>query len=194
MASTDPGVRTDPVSNRLRRAWTLLRPPPVPDLPPAPAMDPDLAWRLRLERVRAMLELAREVLARDGFTRGSWFTVRTATGGTRLAGYPAALSLRDPSQQVVSACLVGTLVRLADDPDSAPSLADAWACVDELYEAMHERMGHASMPAGRVYAPPERRSRLQGLTAWNDAPGRTRADVLDLVDRAVSRTIVAACH
>jgi hypothetical protein len=31
------------------------------------------------------------------------------------------------------------------------------------------------------------------LTAWNDEPGRRFEEVLDLVDRAISRTIVGAC-
>ena len=59
---------------------------------------------------------------------------------------------------------------------------------------MHEQLGHHSFPPGRAYPQAERRVRLQGLTAWNDTPGRTREQVLDVVDRAVARTIVAACR
>jgi hypothetical protein len=58
---------------------------------------------------------------------------------------------------------------------------------------MHERMGHESFPPGRVYSHEQRRARLRALTAWNDEPGRRVEDVLDLIDRAVSRTVLAAC-
>ena len=49
-----------------------------------------------------------------------------------------------------------------------------------------------AFPPGRAYPMTQRRARLRSLTAWNDAPGRTEADVLDLIDRAISRTIVGA--
>ena len=67
-----------------------------------------------------------------------------------------------------------------------------WRATDELREAMHERLGHDALPPGRAYPMTQRRARLRSLTAWNDAPGRTEADVLDLIDRAISRTIVGA--
>jgi len=150
-------------------------------------------WLRQLDRVRDTLEQARTVIAMDGWTTGGWFTVRRPDGGTRLCTTTEAFSLRQPGSEVVNGCLVGTLVRLADDPDRVPTVRDVWGCVDELYEAMHERMGHTSLPGGQVQSIGERRARLRCLTAWNDAPGRTREHVLDLLDRAISRTIVAAC-
>jgi hypothetical protein len=33
---------------------------------------------------------------------------------------------------------------------------------------------------------------VRDLTRWNDHPGRTRAEVLDLIELAVSRTIMTA--
>lgn len=185
------------VTGLLRRAWLELSAPPVPD--PFELADrdlrlsPDELWRLRMERVQAMLEQARTIVERDGFTASAWFTV-AGPGGSRRVQMPEALRLRHPRAAVQSACLVGTLVRLADDPDSAPSVADAWGCVDELFEALQERDGHASMPPGWVSPPAERRWRVQLLTAFNDAPGRTREDLLDVVDRAIARTIVASCR
>ena len=65
---------------------------------------------------------------------------------------------------------------------------------DELYEALHERMGHFSSPPGRVDTLARRHSKLQVLTAWNDDTTTSRDDVLDLLDRAVSRTLVGACR
>ena len=112
----------------------------------------------------------------------------------RTAGSIEAFGLLGARAGVVNACLVGTLLQMAEDPDQVPTVADVWGCVDELYEAMHEQLGHVSFPPGRAYPMDERRSRLRGLTAWNDAPGRTREQVLDVVDRAVARTIVASCR
>jgi hypothetical protein len=172
-----------------------LRPPVVPDHPHE-SSDPDdrTAWLAQLDRTRALLELARSVIASEGFTAGGWFTVAGPDGTTRTVSGPAALPLRDPRSPVVSACLVGTLVRLAEDPDQPGTVADVWRCVDELYEGVHEQLGHTSMPPGRCSSPAERRLRVADLTAWNDEVGRTREDLVDLVDRAISRTIVGACR
>jgi hypothetical protein len=193
MSPADPSAGVEPaIRCLLGRAWTALRPPPPPDCyAPAQPDERELRWR-RLDRVRDLLEQAAAVIARDGFTSGAWFSVGQPSGAVRLVTGAAALPYRDSTAPVHSSCLVGTLVRLADDPDTAATPADAWACVDELYEAMHEQLGHASLPPGRCYSPAERRSRLRGLTAWNDAPGRTAEQVLDLLERAVSRTILAA--
>jgi hypothetical protein len=46
--------------------------------------------------------------------------------------------------------------------------------------------------AGRVPAPEVRAARMRELVHWNDADGRTRADVLALLDRAISHGIMAA--
>ena len=195
MAETDPLSRSpDNLSRLLSRAWSSLRIPSAPDHVDEPAVGGREAWLRQLARERYALEQARAVLVRDGWTTGGWFSVRAANGGVRTAGPLEALGLRHPQASVVNSCLVGTLVRMAEDPDQVPTLADVWGCVDELYEAMHEQLGHCSFPPGRAYPLDERRLRLRGLTAWNDEPGRTREQVLDVVDRAVARTIVAACR
>lgn len=151
-------------------------------------------WLRQLDRVRDTLEQARVVIARNGCTSGAWFAVRVHAGDTRLVHAPEAVRFTHPRADVVNACLIGTLVRLAEDPDRVPTGHDVWGCVAELYEAMHEKMGHASWPGGRTSSLSERTAHLQALTAWNDAPGRSREQMLDLVDRAISRTIVAACR
>ncbi|MCW2802558.1 MAG: hypothetical protein JWN06_775 [Propionibacteriaceae bacterium] len=195
MARIDPLLRAESrIRGFLDRALTPFRIPAIPDYGFIPDGDVRELWLRRLDRVRDTLEQARTVIERDGWTSGGWFTVRAPSGGVRVAAPLEAYALRDARSRVVSACLVGTLLRLADDPDAATSVRDVWGSVDELYEAMHEQLGHASLPPGRVYSANDRRTRLQGVTAWNDAPGRTRDQVLDLLDRAVSRTIVAACN
>lgn len=169
---------TQSLGRLLTRAWVTLRPPAAPDHPPEPAPDRPVdgrgSWLAQLSRTHYALEQTRVALLRDGWTRGTWFAEE-----------------RESSSQ---ACLVGTLLRMADDPDQVPTHTDVWHCVDELYEAMHETLGHPSMPPGRAYPHAERRIRLRGLTSWNDAAGRSRDQVIDLVDRAIARTIVAGCR
>ena len=193
MTGSRPLTQAGAVRAALTRAWFSWRTPVVPDRLTVGTPSPRELWLWRLDRVRDTLEQARAVLETQGWTSGAWFAVTTASGEPRLVSTREALALRDPRREVAGACLVGALVRLADDPDTAVSVSDVWGCVDELYEAMHEQHGHASFPPGRSYSYEQRRGHLQALTAWNDAPGRTRGQVVDLFDRAVARNMVAAC-
>jgi hypothetical protein len=179
----------------LRAAWSRVR-AALPVAPPPtyvePQSDPGVAWQRRLDRVRAALEQARTDLVEQGWTQRAWFSVDSA-GSTRRASVAESFDLVRPTSTVSGACLVGTLLRRAEDPDRATTHGDVWGAVDELYEALHERMGHTSLPPGRVDSYARRHAKLRVLTAWNDDPRTTQADVLDLLDRAVSRTLVGAC-
>jgi hypothetical protein len=175
------------------RARTALWPPQAPDHIPSPTLTPREDWLRRLDRIRDLLEQTRMALILHGWTSGAWFSVARPEGGVRHVGPVEAYELLSSGSAVGEGCLVGTMLRLVEDPDTAPSVSDAWGCVDELYEAMHERMGHQSFQPGRVYSHEQRRAHLRALTAWNDEPGRRVEDVLDLIDRAVSRTVVGAC-
>ena len=178
--------------SRLRAALPVAAPPSYVE----PQDDPRVAWQRRLDRVRAALEQARSDLVEQGWTQGAWFSVGRdgPAGTTRLATVAESFDLVRPTSAVSGACLVGTLLRRAEDPDRATTHADVWGAVDELYEALHERMGHHSLPPGRVDAASRRHAKLGVLTAWNDDPRTRREDVLDLLDRAVSRTLVGACR
>ena len=193
MAST----RQAPVLCTLRaavtRAWSALSVSPAPAYA-EPVADPRQAWLRRLDRIRAALEQGRIDLEHDGWIGGAWFGIADQQGGVRPVSTTEAFALLSPGASVNGACLVGTLLRRSADPDRATSVADVWGCVDELVEAVHEQAGHHAFPPGRCYAPAQRRARLQILTAWNDAPGRTQSEVLGLVDRAIGRTIVGACR
>ena len=177
---------------RVRAALPVASPPSYAE----PQDDPGVAWQRRLDRVRAALEQARTDLVEQGWTQRAWFSVDAsgAAGTTRLATVAESFDLVRPTSSVTGACLVGALLRRADDPDRATTHADVWGAVDELYEALHERMGHVSLPPGRVDSYARRHAKLRTLTAWNDDRRTHREDVLDLLDRAVSRTLVGACR
>ena len=189
----------------VERARLRVWPPQAPDHAPAPGLTRQEDFQRRLDRVRDLLEQTRASLLRDGWTSGAWFSVDASGAVTRTSGASGrptavrqvstqeAYGLLAPGSTVLGACVVGAMLRLVEDPDTAPSVWDAWACVDELHEAVHERMGHDSFPPGRIYAHEQRRAHLRVLTAWNDEPGRRLEDVLDVIDRAVSRTMVGAC-
>jgi hypothetical protein len=178
--------------SKVRAALPLTSPPSYVE----PQDDPRVAWQRRLDRVRAALEQARTDLVEQGWTQRAWFSVDTGgTGGTtRLASVAESFDLVRPTSTVSGACLVGALLRRAEDPDRATTHDDVWGAVDELYEALHERMGHTSLPPGRVDSRHRRHAKLGVLTAWNDDARTRQADVLDLLDRAVSRTLVGACR
>ena len=181
--------------SRVRAALPVAPPPTYVE----PQDDPEVAWQRRLDRVRAALEQARSDLLEQGWTQRAWFSVGCAGAGagagtTRLATTAESFDLVRPTSTVSGACLVGALLRRAEDPDRATTHADVWGAVDELYEALHERMGHTSLPPGRVDSRSRRHAKLGVLTAWNDDSRTRREDILDLLDRAVSRTLVGACH
>jgi hypothetical protein len=177
----------------LARVRAALPVPPAPTYVD-PQDDPQVAWRRRLDRVRAALEQGRSDLVEHGWTQRAWFSVAAGEGSVRLATPAEAFDLVRPTGAVSGACLVGALLRRAEDPDRATTHEDVWGAVDELYEALHERMGHFSSPPGRVDTLARRHGKLQVLTAWNDDPTTRQGDVLDLLDRAVSRTLVGACR
>lgn len=184
----------------LRRHWQLLTAPPVPDYQPPTSPDP-VGRRLReLERVLDLLEQTKLRVVERGWSSGGWFRVdahglgvgSSKPGESRFADRSEQLALLRRPSGAGAACLIGSMLLLADDQDTAHSLDDVWRATDELYEAVHERSGRDSFPPGHHYAPAQRHRHLRVLTGWNDAPGRTQGDVVDLLNRGISRTI-AAC-
>lgn len=152
-----------------RRVWRRLMPPPSAELILA-----QLTGQLAvLEGARAELEA--------GWVQGGWWSVTSADGDHRLVtgdagGIPA---------HVDGACLVGALAR------GGPYVGRA---VDAVYDALWASRGQAAQaaPGGLppVPAPEVRRARVRTLTQWNDRAERTREEVLAVVDRAISATIM----
>jgi len=125
-----------------------------------------------LEGARAELEV--------GWVQGGWWSVSSADGGHRLVTGDAGGS----PAHVDGSCLVGALAR-------AGSSSDVGRAVDAAYDALWASRGQPT-PAGLppVPSPEVRQARVRTLTRWNDRAGRTRAEVLALVDRAISATIM----
>jgi hypothetical protein len=121
----------------------------------------------RLAEVCTVLDTAREIVE-QGWTQGAWFVDDGPT---------------------VRACLVGAVVRASDEAKGDA----AGPTIDVLWDAWQETRGHGGPGlAGPVPAPPVRLARVRDLTRWNDQPGRTRDEVLHLVDLASSRAIMTA--
>lgn len=161
-----------------RRLWQWLMPGPDTEL----VLD-------RLNRQLAVLEGARAELE-AGWVQGGWWTVSLSDGTPRLVtGYAAAGGHPD---RVDGVCLVGALVRAGSRlPDAASHIGRA---VDAVHEALWVSWGHpgAPPPCGlpAMPAPDVRRTQVRTLTQWNDQAGRTPAEVLAVVDRAISATIM----
>jgi hypothetical protein len=149
-----------------RRVWRRLMPPPSAELILA-QLNGQLAV---LEGARAELEA--------GWVQGGWWSVTSANGEPRLVTGDAGGS----PAHVDGACLVGALAR------GGPYAGRA---VDAVYAALWASRGQPA-PAGLppVPAPEVRQARVRTLTQWNDQAERTHEEVLALVDRAISATIM----
>jgi hypothetical protein len=131
----------------------------------------------------ALLDGARSVIQR-GWVRDAWYVLEAPDGRRRLVT-PGSLTSRRFGI-VVAACLVGAVVeagrRYSDERGiSGPA-------IDALWHALQESEQVAPYAAG--WEPPLLRTlQVRDLACWNDAPGRTREDVLRLIDVAAHRAV-----
>jgi hypothetical protein len=153
-----------------QRVWRRLMPPPSAELILA-QLNGQLAV---LEGARAELEA--------GWVQGGWWSVTSADGDRQLVTGDAGGS----PAHIDGACLVGALAR------GGPYAGRA---VDAVYDALWASRGQAAArpaPGGLppVPAPEVRLARVRMLTRWNDQAERTQEEVLAVVDRATSATIM----
>ena len=146
------------------------------------------AERCRLKRVDALsaqlaeLHAIEELLGRaavvvgTGWVQSAWFTVETSGGPRALTAYDVGLVEDLP---VVGACLVGAVVHAAGGPATVRS---------QLVQRSLELVGHTlrepDQPVRWCPGPTLRAMTVLELTYWNDAPGRTRDEVLGLLAAA----------
>jgi hypothetical protein len=139
------------------------------------------------ERMLTLLESARAELS-AGWVQGGWWTTPTGQRSQALAAGVAA-GPSDP-HPVGAVCLVGALIRAGSRLGNDAELSRA---IDAVYDALWEshRQPAATPGAGllTVSSPQVRLAKVQWLTRWNDAPGRSTEEVLNILDRAIARAI-----
>ena len=175
----------------------------LPTLRTRPSRQERRAERRRLARVDAtsarlaelhamgpLLERAADVVA-AGWVQDAWFTVASGGGSRHVTAYDLR---RARNHAVVGACLVGAVVQAGGGPASVKSQLVRRA-LDLTWHALH---GNPEERVRWCPGPDARMLRVLDLTSWNDAPGRTREEVVgllvaarDLVDVERSRYVEA---
>jgi hypothetical protein len=163
-----------------KRRWGGLLPP---------RRDAELERLRQLEGARAVLERARTLIV-QGWVQDAFYVVRGRNGESRPVS-PFGLLLLTRTD-VVGACLVGAVAHASGSVDRRDRRGHAALAVDTLWHTLTEDPSYERVPTAPYDAvhPAARAARVRELARWNDEPIRTRDDVLGLIDRAVSRTIM----
>ncbi|MGH3334475.1 MAG: DUF6197 family protein [Nocardioides sp.] len=132
----------------------------------------------QLHAIRTLLEQAIEIVL-GGWVQGAWFAVDM--GGRNRA--VTAPEIRLTTDHLVSgACLVGAVVQ-AGGGAAAVRSQPVQRALDLVWHSLQEDAGQ------RVRwcpGPPVRMMHVLDLTHWNDAPDRTRGDVVELLRSSVA--------
>lgn len=137
----------------------------------------------RHQEALAVLTAARGVISR-GWVQRAWFVTETPAGRRRAGQrfFPGRLD----HAKVVEACLVGAVMHAGWQ--QSPRAEYAYPAIDALWHTLFDAGARPDAdPVGPVCPPLVRAARVRDLTTWNDRVHRTRADVLQLLDRAASR-------
>jgi hypothetical protein len=136
----------------------------------------------QLHTIRRLLERATEIVG-SGWIQGAWFAVDVG-GRTRAVTGPEIGLTRD--HPVTGACLVGAVVQAGGGPEAVRS-QPVQRALDLVWHTLREDDGQ---PVRWCPGPPARMMHVLDLTHWNDAPDRTRADVVGLL-RSSAATVEA---
>jgi hypothetical protein len=131
----------------------------------------------QLHAIRVLLEQASEIV-RGGWIQGAWFAVDVG-GRTRAVSAPELRLTRD--HPVIGACLVGAVVQAGGGPEAVRS-QPVQRALDLVWHSLREDAGQ---PVRWCPGPPTRMMHVLDLTHWNDAPDRTRGDVVGLLQSSV---------
>ena len=175
-----PEIQAPARQSDTKRRWGGLLPP---------RRDAELERLRQLEGARAVLERARALIA-QGWVQDAFYIVRGRNGESRPVS-PFGLLLLTRTD-VVGACLVGAVAHASGSVDRRERRGQAALAVDTLWHTLAEDPSYERVPTAPYDAvhPAARAARVRELARWNDEPARTRDEVLGLVDRAVSRTIL----
>ena len=159
-------------------------------------VDPCPSAPFRYDRpadVLAVLVHARAVVE-AGWVQNRWVVdpiIQPAPSG-------AGASPTTTAEATPRACLVGAIALAVRDRDAradltvttGPALAAVWDAVQD--DAAQNGAGGRVRPAPGRAAPPEVKvARMRELARWNDRPGRTRDEVVAVLDRATARVVAA---
>jgi hypothetical protein len=147
--------------------------------------DTELERIRQLEGARAVLERARALIT-EGWVQDAFYVVRGRNGENRPVS-PFGLLLLTRSD-VVGACLVGAVAHASSSIDRRERRGHAAVAIDTLWQTLAEDTEPSTL--AEAVHPAARAVRVRELARWNDEPGRSRDDVIGLLDRAVSRTIL----
>lgn len=132
-----------------------------------------------LHAMSALLGRAAEVVG-AGWVQGAWFTVATSKGERPVTAYDLPVLGYRP---ITGACLVGSVVEAAGGPATVRSQL-VQRTLDLVWHTLRE---DPERPVRWCPGPRMRMLGLLELTSWNDAPGRTQSQVMELL-RAGQRT------
>src|SRR3954453_16301296 len=134
------------------------------------------------ERTLAVLVGARALIER-GWVQGGWYVLEAPDGRRRFVG--AGSLTRRSFGEIVQSCLVGTVVESARWHTSERGAAGP--AIDTLWHQLGELVGGPPPVDPRTPIPVLRSRQVGDLTTWNDRRGRSREDVLRLLDAAIAR-------
>jgi hypothetical protein len=138
------------------------------------------------ERTLAVLVGARALIER-GWVQGGWYVLEAPDGRRRFVG--AGSLTRRSFGEIVQSCLVGAVVESARWHTSERGAAGP--AIDTLWHQLGELAGGPPPVDPRTPIPVLRSRQVGDLTTWNDRRGRSREDVLRLLDAAIARVAPA---
>jgi len=137
--------------------------------------------------VLAVLQHARAIVE-AGWVQNRWVADRPAQPAPepRPAAGPVATAVAVPS-----ACLVAAVALAVRDRDPRADLAVATGpALAAVWDAVQDD-GRLRPATGRAAPHEVRVARMRELARWNDRPGRTRDDVVAVLDGAAARVVAA---
>ena len=134
----------------------------------------------QLQTIRTLLEQAIETV-RGGWLQGAWFAVDVGGSSRAVTGPELRLTVDHP---VTGACLVGAIVQAGGGPQAVRS-QPVQRALDLVWHTLRE---DSQDPVRWCPGPRARMMHVLELTHWNDAPDRTRGDVVGLLRSSVATT------